>query len=68
MGKKCSLSTLIGALVASNYILVMSHEEPGAAGHNSVERNVLFDRILSAIRTESYSLEFMFYSLEIVFI
>ena len=40
---------------------VVSHEEPGAAGHNSVEWNVLFDRILSAIRTESLSLESMYF-------
>ena len=32
---------------------VVSHEEPGAADHNSVEWDVLLDRILSAFRTES---------------
>ena len=33
--------------------LVVSHEEPGATDHGSVEWDVLFDRILSTIRTES---------------
>ena len=32
---------------------LMSHEEPGATDHSSVEWDVLFDRILSVFRTES---------------
>ena len=32
---------------------VVSHEEPVATDHSSVEWDVLFDRILSAIRTLS---------------
>ena len=32
---------------------VVSHEEPGAADHSSVEWDVMFDQILSPIRTES---------------
>ena len=32
---------------------VVSHEEPGAADHSSVEWDVLFDPILSVFRTES---------------
>ena len=32
---------------------VVSHEEPGATDHSSVEWDVLFARILSAIRTLS---------------
>ena len=32
---------------------VVNHEEPGATDHSSIEWDVLFDRILSAIRTLS---------------
>ena len=32
---------------------VVSHEDQGASDHSSVEWDVVFDRILSAIRTES---------------
>ena len=32
---------------------VVSHEEPGATDHSRVEWDVLFDQILSAIRTMS---------------
>ena len=44
---------------------VVSHEGPGAADHSSVDWDVLFDRILSTIRTESYK---SLYFLVIVFI